>query len=97
MAMEPAAISAIPANTTTLLVAIAERPAAKANGTVNPSDMPMTMSRTVAEAVKCFSICGVVGIRYLLDEIFRKYTAYAIYNGKSCSSQTLIKIYINLH
>ena len=40
-----------------------ERPAARAKGTVSPSAMPMTMSRTRAEAEKCFSMCGVVGMR----------------------------------
>src|SRR4051812_37212127 len=34
------------------------RPAARANGTVKPSDMPMTTSRTVSEPVKCCSTCG---------------------------------------
>ena len=33
-----------------------DSPAARANGTVKPSDMPMTMSRTVSDAVKCFSM-----------------------------------------
>jgi len=36
--------------------------ASKAKGTVKPSDMPITMSRTVSEDVKCFSICGVWGM-----------------------------------
>src|ERR1051325_1886503 len=31
------------------------RPAASANGTVKPSDMPITMSRTLSLAGKCFS------------------------------------------
>src|SRR5262249_37564287 len=39
-----------------------DRPAARAKGTVRPSDMPITRSRTVSEAVKCFSTCGVCGI-----------------------------------
>src|SRR5260370_30370636 len=39
-----------------------DRPAASANGTVNPSDIPMTISRTKSEAVKCFSRCGVCGM-----------------------------------
>ena len=39
-----------------------DRPAARAKGTVRPSDMPITMSRTVAEAVKCLSTCGVCGM-----------------------------------
>ncbi|OWK35304.1 Biphenyl-2,3-diol 1,2-dioxygenase [Fimbriiglobus ruber] len=39
-----------------------DRPAARANGTVMPSDMPITMSRTVSEAMKCFSTCGVCGM-----------------------------------
>src|SRR2546428_12371293 len=38
-----------------------DRPAARAKGTVSPSDMPITMSRIVSEAVKCFSTCGVWG------------------------------------
>jgi hypothetical protein len=29
---------------------------------VRPSDIPITMSRTVSEAVKCFSTCGVCGM-----------------------------------
>jgi hypothetical protein len=36
-------------------------PAASANGTVSPSDIPITMSRTAAVAVKCFSTCSVTG------------------------------------
>src|SRR6516162_9031450 len=43
-------------------VTAAERPAARAKGTVRPSAMPMTTSRTVSDPVKCFSTCGVVGI-----------------------------------
>ncbi len=63
MAIDPAAISARPAVMITLEVLTApDNPAARANGTVNPSDMPMTMSRTVSPAVKCFSTCGDVGI-----------------------------------
>jgi hypothetical protein len=41
-----------------------ERPAARARGTVRPSAMPITMSRTRAEERKCFSICGVTGMRH---------------------------------
>ena len=41
-----------------------ERPAARAKGTVSPSAIPITTSRTRAEAEKCFSICGVVGMRH---------------------------------
>src|ERR1700740_2198163 len=37
-------------------------PAASAKGTVNPSDIPITMSRTAAVAVKCFSTCSTDGI-----------------------------------
>src|SRR2546428_11394683 len=63
MAIEPAAISARPAVTMTAVVATApESPAARANGTVRPSDIPMTMSRTVLPAVKCFSTWGVCGM-----------------------------------
>jgi hypothetical protein len=40
----------------------AERQAASANGTVKPSAMPMTTSRTDADSVKCLSTCGVAGM-----------------------------------
>src|ERR1700681_3630439 len=63
MAMAPAAISASPAVTTILDDATApDKPAARAKGTVKPSDMPMTTSRTFSPDVKCFSTCGVDGI-----------------------------------
>src|SRR5882672_4251942 len=62
MAMAPAAISAEPA---VMMIGVdstaPDRPAASAKGTVSPSDMPITMSRIVSEAVKCFSTCGVWG------------------------------------
>lgn len=35
-----------------------DKPAARANGTVRPSDMPITMSRTTSEPAKCSSGCG---------------------------------------
>jgi hypothetical protein len=41
-------------------------PAASAKGTVNPSDIPMTISLTISLAVKCFSIWRVCGIATLL-------------------------------
>src|SRR5450631_1011890 len=64
MAMAPAATSARPAVTTTLdELTAADRPAASANGTVNPSAIPMTTSRTLSEAVKCFSIWGTAGMQ----------------------------------
>jgi hypothetical protein len=57
MAMEPAAASATPAVTMMVVESTApESPAARAKGTVRPSDIPMTTSRTVSEAVKCFSM-----------------------------------------
>src|SRR6185437_13384282 len=63
MAMEPATISASPAVTTMRVDAIAPvSPAARAKGTVKPSAMPMTMSRTAAVEVKCFSRWAVVGM-----------------------------------
>src|ERR1700722_4776857 len=63
MAMDPAAISARPATTMMRVVVSApDNPAASANGTVSPSAIPMTMSRTNSEAVKCDSTCGVCGI-----------------------------------
>src|SRR5829696_5799518 len=37
-------------------------PAASANGTVRPSAIPMTMSRTTSLDVKCRSMWGVCGI-----------------------------------
>jgi hypothetical protein len=39
-----------------------DRPATKAKGTVNPSDIPMTMPQIVSEEVKCVSTCRVCGI-----------------------------------
>jgi len=63
MAIEPAAISARPAVTMMPVEATAPvSPAASAKGTVNPSDIPMTMSLTTSLAVKCLSIWGVCGI-----------------------------------
>src|SRR6516165_1713565 len=63
MAMDPAAISASPATTTMRLLSTApERPAANAKGTVKPSDIPMTTSRTTSPAVKWRSMCGVCGM-----------------------------------
>src|SRR5277367_1057579 len=63
MAMEPAAISARPATTIMRVVVSApDNPAANAKGTVRPSAIPMTTSRTKSEAVKCDSTCSVCGI-----------------------------------
>src|ERR1700692_2299288 len=63
MAIEPAAISARPAVPTMPLEATAPlKPAASANGTVSPSDIPMTTSRTVSLAVKWRSVWIVRGI-----------------------------------
>src|SRR6266436_1343964 len=63
MAIEPAAIPAKPATTIIRVVVSApDNPAASANGTVNPSAIPITISRTNSDAVKCFSTCGVCGI-----------------------------------
>src|SRR5262245_7715091 len=62
MAIAPAAISASPAVTMMAVDSTApERPAASANGTVRPSAIPMTTSRTVSVAVKWRSWCGVDG------------------------------------
>src|SRR5579859_2158192 len=67
MAMEPAAISASPAVTMMAVEVVApDSPAARAKGTVKPSDMPITISRIVSPAVKCCSTCGVCGIYMLL-------------------------------
>src|SRR3989441_3518246 len=63
MAMAPAAISATPAVTTSAVESTApETPAASANGTVRPSAIPITMSLTIALAVKWCSTCGVSGM-----------------------------------
>src|SRR5215472_10808831 len=71
MAMEPAAISASPATTTRRLLSTApERPAARAKGTVSPSDMPMTTSRTTSPAVKWRSMCGVCGMVSQIGMLF---------------------------
>jgi len=57
MEMAPAATSAMPAVRTRAEVALVpERPAARAKGTVRPSETPMMMSRTTSPAVKCFSV-----------------------------------------
>src|SRR5215472_5793137 len=71
MAIEPAAISAKPAVTMipvplAITAAAPVRPAARAKGTVRPSDIPITMSRTAAVAVKCFSTCSTDGMRFSL-------------------------------
>ena len=53
MAIAPAASSATPATRITRELATApERPAARAKGTVRPSDIPRTTSRTVSEPEK---------------------------------------------
>src|SRR5207344_2705783 len=62
MAIAPAATSANPA--VTMIwdeVTAAESPAARAKGTVKPSAIPITTSRTDSEPVKCLSTCGVAG------------------------------------
>jgi hypothetical protein len=68
--MEPAAISADPATTISQWFCTApDRPAASAKGTVRPSDMPMTTSRTISDPVKCCSKCGAIRamLQRLLD------------------------------
>src|SRR5665213_4352798 len=63
MAIEPAATSASPATMITVDASTAPlRPAASANGTVRPSAIPMTTSRTTCDDSKCFSTCSVCGI-----------------------------------
>lgn len=53
MEIAPAATSATPAVRTMEEVALApDKPAARAKGTVRPSDTPMMMSRTISPAVK---------------------------------------------
>src|SRR5712691_243770 len=72
MAIAPAAISAEPAVMMTRVDSTApDRPAASAKGTVNPSAIPITMSRIVSEAVKCFSTCGVWGTGDLHLDVVR--------------------------
>src|SRR3954453_21467146 len=63
MAIEPAAISARPAVATIHVPTFApERPAASANGTVRPSAIPITTSRTNSLAVKWRSMWAVSGV-----------------------------------
>src|SRR5258708_6443618 len=72
MAIEPAAISAKPATTIIRVVVSApDNPAASANGTVSPSAIPITISRTNSDAVKCFSTCGVCGIFFQVSPSVR--------------------------
>src|SRR5580704_16162361 len=81
MAIDPAAISAKPAVMMMLVASTCtapDRPAASAKGTVRPSAMPMTISRTVSDAVKCFSTCGVTGIGNLAQECRAGYLSYGI-------------------
>src|SRR5690348_11959315 len=49
--------------TSPVLPTAPESPAANANGTVSPSDIPITTSRTLSLAVKCRSMCGVCGMK----------------------------------
>src|SRR4051812_15911251 len=59
MAIDPAAISAMPAITTIeVFEMLPDSPAASANGTVNPSAMPMITSRTNNPEVKWVSTSG---------------------------------------
>ena len=55
-------------------------PAASAKGTVSPSDIPITMSRTAAVAVKCFSTCSTDSISPPKSpaEICRAYSAVSV-------------------
>src|SRR6185437_5414536 len=58
MAIDPAAISASPPTITSRVLCNApDNPAASAKGTVRPSDIPMTTSRTKLLPVKCASVC----------------------------------------
>src|SRR3989454_59777 len=77
--MAPAAISARPAVTTMAVESMTpETPAASANGTVSPSDIPITMSRTIALAVKCCSTCGVSGMAPHILTISRAASRYPL-------------------
>src|SRR2546426_541548 len=77
--MAPAAISARPAVTTMAVESMTpETPAASANGTVSPSDIPITMSRTIALAVKCCSTCGVSGMAPHILTISRATSRYPL-------------------
>src|SRR5260370_28339274 len=90
MAIEPAAISASRAVTTrrvalALAVTAPDMPAAKAKGTVRPSAMPMTTSRTLALAVKCDSTCGVAGINSPGFQNLRRRVYHAPCDGQGCT------------
>src|SRR5271165_6901761 len=70
MAIEPAATSARPAVTMIAVVAAAEpdNPAASAKGTVSPSDMPITTSRTASVDLRWYSLCGWWAIDYRITK-----------------------------
>ena len=72
IAMLPATISEIPAMITTELFWTAPlNPAAKAKGTVNPSDIPITISEMKTELPKCFSLCTSLSTAILF--IFKEF------------------------
>jgi len=56
--MDPAAISAKPAITTMWWIAPSREPRGEAKGTVSPSDIPITMSRTTSVEVKWCSVAA---------------------------------------
>src|SRR5262249_21368923 len=58
-------------------------PAASAKGTVKPSAIPMTMSRTTSLDVKCRSMWGVWGMLHRIQKISR---IYKIQSCKFCKS-----------
>src|SRR3954462_12738442 len=77
MAIEPAAISAIPAITTMeVFEMLPESPAASAKGTVSPSAMPMITSRTNNPEVKWVSTsggrCGCGCSSFKQEEIYHR-------------------------
>src|ERR1700733_6082972 len=94
MAIDPAAISARPARTTTWGELTApDRPAAKAKGTVRPSDIPMTMSRTKAVEAKCVSTwAGEVGGAGVGSESIAIPEVYLFFGGLSPAARYFVRI-----
>lgn len=103
MEMAPAATSARPAVRMMEDETLApERPAARAKGTVRPSETPMMMSLTTSPAVKCFSVWGCSSGRpassspMLLLILFSAikstrrfiFSARRLFSGEDCHKET---------
>src|SRR3954468_15815414 len=102
MAIEPAAISAIPAITTMeVFEMLPESPAASANGTVSPSAMPMITSRTNNPEVKWVSTsggrCGCGCSSFKQEEIYHSGAATQSRYGSIIIATIISLILCQLH